>query len=568
MILQGKCISPGLAQGRAHVFGPDEWLDKAAQVPLKTGPEEEIVRLQAARIRAGQELDRVRRQLIQQGRNRDAAIFAAHATMLTDKKFNERIVTAIRLHSVSAEAAIARVVLELQSTFRESGLPIIQDKMADLLDIGRRLIQCLDDTAELDTLVADVAVATTVMPSELVRLAHQGVAAIVTETCGLKSHTAILARGLGVPLVTGIHDAVTRIPEGATITVDAAAGTVVVNPTPDELETERRIREQIAQVAPVSSESAPEITAPTTQDGVAVTVLLNISDPIEADAVHRLGAAGVGLFRTEFLYMDRTDWPTELESQTIYERVAKSIGNGELHIRLADFGAEKCPSYADIPINRNPSLGVRGVRLLLQRPDILQPQVAAIARLARQRRVTLLLPMIDTIDTLEAITTRLCEICECRTREELPFGIATMIEVPAAAMMIEDVLPKVDAVSIGLNDLTQYLLAADRDDEVVESYHDALQPAVLRLVNQVIDAAGRHHKPVTICGELAGDATLTTVMLALGLRRFSVSRSHYRNIIAMLGQLNVAELQPRSQELLQLSSGHAVREFLSNRFFS
>lgn len=560
MILKGKCISPGVAQGRAHLLDASEWLENARQVRSGRTPEEEKERLALARERACGQLDRVRRQLRQQGRGQDAEIFAAHATMLRDPKFNDRLIQKID-GGRSAEAAIASTVDELIVMFRGSELPILQEKVADMLDIGRRLIQCLDESAEGEALAADIAVATSVMPSELVRLAHQGVAAVITETCGLKSHTAILARGLGVPLVTGIPSVMTAIPNDAAVVVDAARGLVVVNAEGDELAIEREIRK-------LESESAGVAAAPvaaTTTDGVSISLLLNISDPIEADAVSRLGADGVGLFRTEFLYMDRTWWPSESESFEIYDRVARSIGDGELQIRLADFGAEKCPGYADIPINRNPSLGVRGVRLLLQREDILAPQVRALARLGKQRPLTVLLPMIDTCDTLAAVNQKLRDLCGCRTPDELPFQVGTMIEVPAAAMLVDEILPHVASISIGLNDLTQYLLAADRDDELVESYHDALQPAVLRLVRQVVEAARRQQKPVTVCGELAGDPKLTAVLVALGVRRFSVSRSQFRTTVANIRQLSVAALERCGDELLRQGSGRAVRDFLTER---
>src|SRR5262249_11480774 len=215
----------------------------------------------------------------------------------------------------------------------------------------------------------------------------------------------------------------------------------------------------------------------------------NISDVVEAEAIVALGADGVGLFRTEFAYMDRSWWPTEDEIDISYREVAQRLGDKELNIRLVDFGADKCPPYADIPLNRNPSLGLRGIRPLLQREHTLQPQGRPIARLARERPVTLLLPMLDTLDTLEATIDRLCRIVGCATREQFPFRLGAMIEVPAAAFLVEELLPFVDSVSIGLNDLTQYLLAADRDDEFLERYHDAMQPSVVRLLSHVVTAA-------------------------------------------------------------------------------
>ncbi len=302
-----------------------------------------------------------------------------------------------------------------------------------------------------------------------------------------------------------------------------------------------------------------------TKDGVPIAILLNISDPLEAQNASAAGLAGVGLFRTEFLYMDRASWPEEEDSFQSYRRVAAALGEGELNIRLADFGAEKCPAYADIPVNRNPSLGIRGVRLLLARPDILEPQVRALARLARIRPLTVLLPMIDTLDTLLQIRGELCRICGISEGGALPFRLGTMVEVPSAALLIEDIIGQIDSVSVGLNDLTQYLLAADRDDEFMESYHDPLQPVVLRLLHQLVQVADAHGKPVTVCGELAGDPKLTALMLALGVRRISVSRSHVGRIAAALANLSISEVASLGPAVLHCSTGREVRQLLQAR---
>jgi len=245
--------------------------------------------------------------------------------------------------------------------------------------------------------------------------------------------------------------------------------------------------------------------------------------------------------------------------------VARRLGERELAIRLVDFGADKCPAYADIPLNRNPSLGLRGIRLLLQREDILQPQVRAIARLARERPVTLLLPMLDTLDTLDATIDRLCRIAGCATREQFPFRLGAMIEVPAAAFLVEEILPHVDSISIGLNDLTQYLLAADRDDEFVERYHDAMQPSVLRLLGRLVTAASAQGKPLTICGELAGDPKLTGLLLALGVRRLSVARSSYRGVVKAVRQASARSMAGMGEEVLKLGTAAAVRKYVAER---
>jgi phosphotransferase system enzyme I (PtsI) len=565
VILTGKTISPGLARGTTHVIDARGILDAARNIPPRGEAPAEVERLHAAIGRACVELDRVQRQLTGRVESRDVLIFESHAGLLRDPKFISRVEHEIRNSGRSAEAAVAHVTSELHAAFLANPVPLVHDKAADILDIGRRLIHCLSASlgAEVEFPRGAVIVAPSLTPSQLVRFVHSGVVGVVTETCGPKSHTAILARGLGIPLVTGIPSVGELIPHGGEIVVDGSAGRVIFNASPDE---QAAIGQMLAQqTAETADDEGVVPDPPVTSDGVRINVLLNISDLAEARDIEHLGADGVGLFRTEFAYMDRDWWPTEDEIYAGYREIAARLGERELNIRLVDFGAEKCPAYADIPLNRNPSLGLRGIRLLLQREDILKPQVRAIARLARERPLTLLVPMLDTPDTLESTIDSLCRSVGCALREQLPFRLGAMIEVPAAALLVEEILPRVDSVSIGLNDLTQYLLAADRDDEFVEKYHDAMQPAVLRLLHQTVVAAHAAGKALTICGELAGDPKLTGLLLALGIRRLSVARSSYRRVIVSLRRLSLRSMEGMGAEVLKQGSAAAVRKYVAER---
>jgi phosphotransferase system enzyme I (PtsI) len=535
MILRGRSVSHGCFEGRAHVLDAHSWIEAAVAVPASHPPDGEIERLRAAQARGCVQLERVEQQL--------------------------RIEIAIREDGLSAEAAVAKATSAVHTEFQSSGLAMIRDKAADVLDIGQRLLRCLDPRVESQVVQGEptVLVAATLAPSELVRFAHRGPCAALTETCGDRSHTAILARSLGVPLLAGMRGVVRRVGEGAVVFVDTGHGVALINPTKAERAEAQRIRETIGRI-----ESRPVTPRqPTTIDGVCVRLALNVSGPIEAELVPRLGAAGVGLFRTEFLYMDRKSWPDEAACLAAYEATAAAMGDGDLYIRLADFGADKRPEYADFPMGRNPSLGVRGVRLLLQRDDILGPQVRALARLAEQRPVALLVPMLDSVDTLRRLRYRLEELCRSRERV-LPFQLGAMIEIPAAAFAIDEILEEADLAAIGLNDLTQYLLAADREDEAVESYHDALQPAVLRLVRHVVASGEAVDKPVSVCGELAGDSALTVALLALGVRRFSVSRPDYERVADLIERLSVSDLEVRRQDLLSSRTSSEVRRLLED----
>lgn len=561
MLLRGRSISPGDAAGQAMVLNFDTALGEAREIPSVLTPNEELARFDAAVKRAGAQLELLRGQLSQRVSSEDAAIFRVQVSVLRDKALYEKVYEEIFQRSLSAESAVARAVTQVNDLFLSSKSLQLQDKASDVLDVGRRLLKCLRWEMSCTNVAGRIVVMPAATPSELVHFARQGVAALVTQTCGLKSHTAILARGLGVPMVSGLPDLLDQVRDGQELFVDATGGTVIVDPTTAEQPAQREILARIEQAGIAEVGPLPVVT----RDGEPLTLLLNISDPLEAVRAARLGAAGVGLFRTEFLYIDRSDWPTSEESLASYREVAGALGHRELAIRLADFGAEKSPSYANIPVNRNPSLGIRGIRLLLQRDDILRPQLVALARLATEREITVLLPMVDTPETLATVQQRIRADLELPAEEPLPFKLGIMIEVPTAALVIEDLIDQIDCVAVGLNDLTQYLLAADRDDELVEAYHDALQPAVLRLVRRVLDLAAAHNKPVTMCGELAGNPLLTLALLTLGARRFSVSGSHYATAAEIVRQVDLSRLTSLAEKIVHCRTSREVRQLLRSQ---
>ncbi len=557
-VLRGRGISPGFFEGRARIVDVSTWIAAARAVAARRPPEGEAERLRAASARACTQLERVENQLSRQGRKDDAQIFAVHASMMRDPALLERIEKAIFQEHLSAEAAVAWAVTALHAEFEASPVAMVRDKAADVLDVGHRLVRCLDPRVEgADTHgEPTVLVARTLTPSELVRCAHQGPCAALLEVCSPKSHTAILARSLGVPVLAGVTSPFERAPENSLVLLDVRSGLALIDPRGDD-PAARRVREALAR----ERRKRPTPRQPVTRDGVAIDLALNVSDPEEAQLVTQLGAHGIGLFRTEFLYMDRRNWPSEDESFAVYKHVADAIGDAPLHVRLADFGADKRPDYADFPLGRNPSLGLRGVRLLLQRDDVLGPQVRALAHLAEGRPVALLAPMLDTLDTLRHLRDRLERLCRRRS-DAFPFQLGAMIEVPAAALSIDEILDEVDLAAIGLNDLTQYLMAADREDEAMQGYHDTLQPAALHLVRQVVVAGEAREKRVSVCGELAGNPALTAALLALGVRRFSVSRPDYELVTDLIGRLSISELDLRREDLLSARAGGEVRRIL------
>lgn len=559
MILRGRPVSPGYFEGRARVLDSRIWLEAALAVPPRSDAAEEFERLGTARDEARLQLERFESQLVRQGRRGDGEIFATHRALLNDIAL-ERPIRSRLAEGRSAEAALAETIRALHEEFSQHASAMVRDKAPDLLDIGHRWLRCLDPEVEVRSLdgAPVVLIAASLNPSDLVSFAASGSCAALVGECAAKSHAAILARSLGIPLLSGLESPPGAIAEGDLVWIDGELGLAVVQPTEDEESEVERIRRAMA----VSARPRPAPRQPLTRDGTSVRLRLNISDASEAALVGELGAAGIGLFRTEFFYMTRNGWPTEDESLAMYLAVAEAVGRGSLQIRLADFGADKCPTYANFPRGRNPSLGLRGIRLLLEHEEILAPQVRAIGRLAEERSVVLLVPMLDGLDTLERLIETLGRILG-GPAERFPFELGAMIEVPAAALSIQAILGCVDRVSIGLNDLTQYLMAADREDETVERYHDPLAPAVLRVVRDVVRATLECGKRVSVCGELAGDPSLTAVLLALGVRDLSVSRADYERAAETIEGLSLPELSHYAERILAARSAHEVRALLA-----
>jgi phosphotransferase system enzyme I (PtsI) len=556
-VLRGRCVSGGRFEGLALVLDDSAWLEPARAIAAKGDAAREFERLREARGRADDQLSKVEGHLARQGRRSDAEIFGAHRALLGDPALESRIEVRIRERGESAEAALAEVTKELHLEFAAHRSPMVQDKAADVLDVGQRWLRSLNPTAGIaaETGKPTVLVAQSLTPSELVRFAQSGPCAAVVNECGARSHVAILARSLGVPLVAGVSWPVSEVFLGARLFLDGDAGLVLVVPEGADPARIDSVRADLKEAEP-----APELPRqPRTRDDVWIQISLNISDPSEASFAGECGAAGVGLFRTEFLYMARDSWPTEEESFEAYRQVADAVGDGALHVRLADFGADKRPSYADFPMGRNPSLGLRGVRLLLEREDILAPQLRAIARVAAKHPLVLLVPMLDGPDSLEQLVEVIERVLQVG-RDSFPFQLGAMIEVPAAALSVGSLLDRVDHAAIGLNDLTQYVMAADREDEDMERYHDPLTPAVLGLVDRVISEARARGKGVSVCGELAGDPGLAQILIALGVRALSVSRPDYFAILNTIEGLSVRDLSPLAERIRRATTAREIRE--------
>lgn len=457
-----------------------------------------------------------------------AAIFEAHRLLLTDRQFLDRVEERIRQKGVNAEWAVSRVTAELGERFRASESAQLADRVEDLEDVSRGLVRSLQglDFHEVSELEGDIVlVAADVTPSEAIRLGRQGVVAFAVEGGGVTSHTTIIARSLGLPMVGGLERVTELVTDDDPIIVDGDAGVIILHPSASTLRSFER-RCSAVREREEDREATRDLPA-VTRDGTEVALLANIDLEEEIADAQRLGAAGIGLYRSEFLYIERSpELPSEEEQLAIYRRLIETFAPGPVTIRTYDLGGRKLAEELLAVAGDNPALGLRGVRLTLARPELFKPQLRALFRAGAAGDLRLMLPMVSSLEEVQRFRELSGQVvAELRSegvsvRADLPVGI--MIEVPAAAMISDRLAREVDFLAIGTNDLTQYGLAVDRNNDQVSGLFRSLHPGILRLMESVVRAARAARIEVSICGELAADPLATPLLLGLGLRQLSL----------------------------------------------
>jgi len=525
---QGTGASGGIAIGKAFVLPHWEWDIPDAKKNV-TDLAAEFERLYAGIRNSKEEITSTKEEVSGHIGERESHIFDAHLAILDDPAFMNEVRGIIQRQYKAAEVAVKEAIDKFVAMFDLLEDQYMRARALDIKDVGNRLLRHLLGKPDVQ-LPADnkpfILVAREVSPSQLVHLNTNRVLGIVTMAGGAASHTAIMARALNIPLVIGLDG---KMPEtirtGDTLIIDGRTGRVILRPTPEEIahysrlkENERRDRERLQCLA-----ALPGATA----DGVRVSLLANIASLRELEAALASGAEGVGLFRTEFLFMARDDFPSEEEQFDIYRRAAAMLKGKPLTIRTLDIGGDKFLDYMETPEEDNPVLGFRSIRISLARPEPFKTQLRAILRAGACGRVQVLFPMIQSVEQIRGAKAIL-EEAKAELREEgLAFDenmrIGIMVEVPAAALIADRLAGEVDFFSIGTNDLTQYVLAADRLNEHGAHLYDPYHPAVLRLVEMAVAAARRAGKTVSVCGELAGDPLALPIWLALGVHELSMA---------------------------------------------
>ena len=570
-ILRGMGVSLGIAIGRAVCISTR--VGEVFRLALaEDGVEAEIERLRAAVRHAQEELQRLRdRAAREPGAGLDAdlaAIFDAHLLMLSDRSFLGRIEERIRTNRVNAEWAVQRTAEELDERFAAISDSYLRERSEDLTDVSRHLLRSLqgDSRHELAKLPeGTVVVADDLTPSDAIRLGREHVLGFVIESGGRTSHTTIIARSLNVPAVAGVDWIGCGVADGAPVIVDGCSGSVVIHPT-EEVIRECRARQvelQCRERDLLETAALPAVT----KDGVRIELMANVDLPEEISEVRSFGADGVGLYRSEFLYIEKAPTlPNEEDHVDIYRRLVEAAAPRPAIIRTYDLGGRKLAREMMATREDNPVLGLRGIRLTLARPDIFRTQLRALFRAAVWGDLWVMLPLVSTVVEVRQFRTFAAEVMRELEREGLPFRrdvpIGAMIEVPAAAVMSDILAREVDFFSIGTNDLIQYSLAVDRNNEHVSHLYQPLHPAILRMLRLVIASGRAAGIEVSLCGEMAADARYAPLLIGMGLRRLSMSPRVVPEIKTRIRELSAARLAELAEECMAFGTAAEVQEHL------
>lgn len=560
--LQGIAASNGIAIAKAYkLVEPDFSFEK------KTidAPAEEIARFQSALQTAKAELEKIRDHAGTALGADKAAIFDAHLLVLSDPELISPIEDKIKTENVNAEHALKETADMFISMFESMDNEYMKERAADIRDVTKRVLaHLLGIQIPNPSMIAEevVIVAEDLTPSDTAQLNRQFVKGFTTNIGGRTSHSAIMARSMEIPAVVGTKAATEEINNGDLVVVDGLKGEVHFNPTPEVLEAYKKIQEdfekQKAEWAKLVNEKS------VSADGHHVELAANIGTPKDLKGVIENGGEGVGLYRTEFLYMDRDQLPTEEEQYTSYKAVLEGMEGKPVVVRTLDIGGDKELPYLNLPKEMNPFLGFRAIRLCLEEVDIFRTQLRALLRASVHGNLKVMFPMIATLNEFREAKAMLEDekaklIQEgVEVAEHIELGI--MVEIPSTAVLADQFAKEVDFFSIGTNDLIQYTMAADRMNQQVSYLYQPYNPSILRLVKMVIDAAHKEGKWAGMCGEMAGDETAIPILLGLGLDEFSMSASSILKARSLIRNLNKADMEKLASNVLNMSTTEEVVE--------
>ena len=566
MQIQAIGVSQGIVVGKVFLLEREGYVIDRREITADK-VDSEIARLMSAIQKTSQQIKRYTQKVANELGQTQGAIFEGHALILEDPMLIDPAVNKIKKDHVNAEHAIAEIFSKYLGKLEKFDDPYLKARMADFRDVGKRIQMNLAGVEKhpLTHLEEKVIVVSyDLSPSDTATMDRQKVIGFVTEVGSRISHTAIMAKALEIPAVVGATGITNVLKAGDTIILDGTHGTVLVNPDRGTLK-EYQAAQRRFTVAGLELEKTRNLPAETL-DGIRVKLSANIELEEEIEHVKNHGAKGIGLFRTEFMYLHREGLPTEEDLFKTYRHMVKSFSPETVTIRTLDIGGDKFASHLNLPSEMNPFLGCRAIRLCLQRPDLFKPQLRAILRASIYGNVKLMFPMVSTVNELRQVKEVLNEVKHKLKKEgiefkdNLPVGI--MIEIPSAAIGADILAKESDFFSIGTNDLIQYTMAVDRGNEHVAYLYDPLHPPVLRLIKFVIESAHREGIPVSMCGEMAGDPAVTSVLLGMGLDEFSMAPSAISQIKNHIRNTKMDDARKIAQDVMELSTADEIREYL------
>ncbi|ATM94963.1 phosphoenolpyruvate-protein phosphotransferase [Yersinia frederiksenii] len=564
-MISGILVSPGIAFGKALLLKEDEIVINRKKISADQ-VEQEVERFKTGRAKAAEQLEAIKTKAgISLGEEK-AAIFEGHIMLLEDEELEQEIIALIKDEHATADAAAYSVIEGQAKALEELDDEYLKERAADVRDIGKRLLKNILGLTIVDLgAIQDevILVATDLTPSETAQLNLDKVLGFITDLGGRTSHTSIMARSLELPAIVGTSDVTKQVQNGDYLILDAVNNKVYLNPTADVIEQLKAVNAQyITEKNDLAKlKDLPAITL----DGHQVEVVANIGTVRDIAGAERNGAEGVGLYRTEFLFMDRDSLPTEEEQFQAYKAVAEAMGSQAVIVRTMDIGGDKDLPYMNLPKEENPFLGWRAIRIAMDRKEILHAQLRAILRASAFGKLRIMFPMIISVEEVRELKAEL-ELLKSQLREENKafdetIEVGVMVETPAAAVIARHLAKEVDFFSIGTNDLTQYTLAVDRGNELISHLYNPMSPSVLGLIKQVIDASHAEGKWTGMCGELAGDERATLLLLGMGLDEFSMSAISIPRIKKIIRNTNFEDVkvlaeqalaQPTAKELMDL----------------
>lgn len=571
---KGIAVSPGVAVGTAYCIheifvNPDTKRLEDSEVTA------ELAAYEAARDRASVDLNALRTKVENQVGRDEAAIFAVHESILRDADFTDKVRGWIVDDRLTAAAALHQLLNHYTSLFARTRDNYLKDRVNDVRDVIVRLSAHLSDVLKPETDALNgplIIVADELLPSQAVALGDTDVRGIVTQAGSQTSHAAIIARSRGIPAVSGISGILRQVTTGDTIIIDGREGVVIVQPDAEARSAYLKLEREFVHLRDglADNRDLPALTA----DGVALELLANINGVSDATTATAMGSTGVGLFRTEYMYLTHPNVPDEDEQVETYQRIIDASPKSTITIRTLDIGGDKTVPYLGHDHQEaNPFLGWRSIRLSFEHPEFFSTQIRAVLRASRYAKqrggtIRLLFPMITTLDEFHRIRQivrraqkRLAK--EGKEYADVPLGM--MLEVPAAAIAIDTILPVVDFVSVGSNDLVQYLMAADRDNPKVSHLCQPMAPAVLRLLTNVIRTCRAQSKPITLCGEMAGQPRPFVLLLGMGLRSFSMSPAFIPSVKELASHITIAQARGILQHALEMKTTAHVKRFMSDQ---